>query len=442
MSSATATRNISLEAALREAEERFTAENPASLKRHDEARASMPGGNTRTVLYYPPFPLTMVKGEGARLWDMDGHRYTDFLGEYTAGLFGHSNPVIMEAIRGALDKGVSFGGPNENEGKLAQIICERFPSVDLIRFCNSGSEANLMAGATARAATGRDRIMVFNGGYHGSFLSFAGGAGPLNAPVPAVVAEYNDAEGTLRLIEQNAGSLAAILIEPMMGGGGGIAADCDFLLALREAATKHGIVLIFDEVMTSRLSAGGLQAKLGIVPDMTSFGKYIGGGMSFGAFGGRADLMARFDPDRPDAWAHAGTFNNNVLTMAAGLAGMSKLYTPEAAERLTATGDRFRDRLNEIGRSRGLPVQVCGVGSIMAIHWQTGPVKRPADLQKTPQAMRALFHLDMLRRGFYLARRGFMALSLPLDDKDYDGFAAAFEGFLEDHRPLLSTLAD
>ena len=440
MSSATATRNISLDAALRDAEERFAAANPNSGKRHEEARSSMPGGNTRTVLYYPPFPLTMVKGEGARLWDMDGHEYTDFLGEYTAGLFGHSNPVIMAAIREALDNGVSFGGPNENESKLAQIICERFPSVDLVRFCNSGSEANLMAVAAARAVTGRSHILVFNGGYHGSFLSFAGGGGPLNAPVPTVVAEYNDTEGTLALIDQNASKLAAILIEPMMGGGGGIAADRAFLEALRHAATKHGIVLIFDEVMTSRLSAGGLQAKLGIVPDMTAFGKYIGGGMSFGAFGGRADLMERFDPDRADAWPHAGTFNNNVMTMAAGLAGMSQLYTPDAAEKLTAVGDSFRDRLNEIGRSRGLPVQVCGIGSIMAIHWQTGPVRRPSDLQKTPQAMRALFHLEMIRRGFYVARRGFMALSLPLEQKDYDGFAAAFEGFLDDHQGLLSSL--
>jgi glutamate-1-semialdehyde 2,1-aminomutase len=341
-------------------------------------------------------------------------------------------------VRKALDAGISFGAPNENEERLAAILCARFPSIELVRFCNSGTEANLLAVAAARAATGRSAILAFNGGYHGGMLGFANGGGPLNAPYPVVLAEYNDAEGTLAIIDRHAGELAAILIEPMMGGGGGIPAERSFLEALRERATRHGILLIFDEVMTSRLSAGGLQARLGIVPDMTTLGKYVGGGMSFGAFGGRAELMARFDPRRPDAWAHAGTFNNNVLTMAAGVAAMGSVYTPEAAERLTRRGDRFRERLNEIGRCRGLPVQVTGVGSIMAVHFHERPIRRPADTKETPAALRALFHFEMLRSGFYLARRGFMSLSLVLAEEDYDGFSAAFERFLDEHRILLS----
>ena len=197
-------------------------------------------------------------------------------------------------------------------------------------------------------------------------------------------------------------------------------------------------MLIFDEVMTSRISAGGLQAKLAVVPDMTTLGKYIGGGMSFGAFGGRREIMSRFDPRRADAWAHAGTFNNNVLTMAAGVAAMSSVYTPDAAEQLTARGDCLRDRLNTIGRQRGLPVQVTGAGSILAMHFKTKPIRRPADAKETPAEVRGLFHLEMLRSGYYLARRGFISLSLPLVTADYDGFAAAFEGFLDEHRTLLS----
>lgn len=430
--------NISLDEALREAEERFAASNLKSAERHRAARAALPGGNTRSVLHYKPFPLTIVRGEGATLWDLDGHRYTDFLGEYTAGLFGHSNPVILTAIRAALDKGISFGGPNEDEARLAQILCERFPSCELVRFCNSGSEANLMAVATARAATGRSHILAFDGAYHGGFLSFAGGGSPINVPVPTVLGTYNDTEGTLALIERNAEHLAAVLLEPMMGGGGGIAADLEFLEAIREATTRHGIVLIFDEVMTSRLSSGGLQARFGVTPDLTAFGKYIGGGMSFGAFGGRAEMMARFDPDRPDAWAHAGTFNNNVITMAAGLAGMAQVYTPEVAEKHYAVGERFRERLNALGRKRGVPVQVTGIGSIMAVHFQAEPIKRPGEV-RTPPALRALLHLEMLRRGYYMARRGFMSLSLSLTEADYDGFGAAFDDFLEEHRTLLSS---
>ena len=182
----------------------------------------------------------------------------------------------------------------------------------------------------------------------------------MSIPFPYVFARYNDLEGTQALIERHAHELAAIIIEPMMGAGGCIPAEPDFLAGLRDAATRHGIILIFDEVMTSRLSPGGLQARLGIIPDMTTFGKYLGGGMSFGAFGGRGSIMERFDPSRPDALPHSGTYNNNVLTMAAGVAGLSRVFTPEAADALTATGERFKARLNAIGLRRGVPVQVTG----------------------------------------------------------------------------------
>ncbi|OFW42158.1 MAG: hypothetical protein A3J29_10185 [Acidobacteria bacterium RIFCSPLOWO2_12_FULL_67_14b] len=308
--------NVSLDEALREAEARFSAANPKSAAQYQAATGSMPGGNTRSVLYYTPFPVTIARAEGATLEDIDGHRYTDFLGEYTAGLYGHSHPVILEAIREALDGGLVFGGPNRHEAELARLLCERFPSLDLVRFTNSGTEANLMALATARAATGRERILAFQGGYHGGVLSFADGvSSPINAPFPCVLAPFNDEAATLALIERHARELAAIIVEPMMGGGGGIPGTRPFLETLRQAAARHGIVLIFDEVMTSRLSSGGLQKRLGIIPDMTTLGKYLGGGLTFGAFGGRRDLMRRYDPREKDAWSHAGTFNNNVLTM-------------------------------------------------------------------------------------------------------------------------------
>jgi len=430
-------RNLTLDEAVKAAEAEHTRANPQSATRFEEACRAMPGGNTRTVLHYSPFPLTIARAEGSRLEDIDGHRYTDYLGEYTAGLYGHSHPVIMKAIREALEGGISFGAPNRWEAALAQLMCERFPSLDLVRFTNSGTESNMMAVVSARAATGREKVMVFNGGYHGGVLSFAGGGSPINAPFAFVLATYNDLEGTRTLIEQNATALAAVLIEPMMGGGGGIAARPEFLRMLRETTEKHGIVLIFDEVMTSRLSAGGLQARLGIVPDLTTFGKYLGGGMSFGAFGGREDLLARFDPRRPDAWSHAGTFNNNVLTMAAGIAGLTQLFTPEAAERLNASGDLLRQRLNEAGRKAGVPLQCSGIGSIMAIHWQSRAVERPSDTADTPAGARTLFHLGMLQRGFYLARRGFISLSLVLDERDHERFVAAVEDYLETTRPVL-----
>jgi len=430
--------NLSLEAALQEAEERFVAANPKSGRRQAEAEAVMPGGNTRTVLFYAPFPVTLVRGEGCRVFDLDGHSYVDFLGEYTAGLYGHSHPVIMEAIKSALAGGIALGGPNAYEARLAALVCERFPSCERVRFTNSGTEGNLMALATARTVTGRSHILAFDGAYHGGVLSFANGGSPVNAPFPVVLGRYNDTEATLALVERHAKELAAIIVEPMMGGGGGIAARPDFLAALRQAATKHGIILIFDEVMTSRLGPGGLQKKLGITPDLTSFGKYLGGGLTFGAFGGRADLMGIFDPHRPDYVGHAGTFNNNVLTMAAGVAGLTEVLTPAAAERLNAMGDGLRDRLNALGRKAGAAVQVTGLGSILAVHFQRRPIERPEDTADTPQALRALFHLEMLARGYYFARRGFISLSLVHGESELDGFARAFADFLESHRSLVA----
>ncbi len=432
-----AERNMSLDDALADAEARYVAANPRSRARHAEAARVLPGGNTRSILFYPPFPVTITRGEGARLFDLDGHAYLDFLGEYTAGLYGHSDPVIRAAVEQALADGILLGAPNRYEAELAKLMCARFPSCELVRFCNSGTEANLNALSGARAATGRSHILVFEGAYHGGMLSFAHGSSPMSIPFPYVFARYNDLEGTLGLIEQHAQELAAIIVEPMMGAGGCIAAEPDFLQGLRDAATRHGIMLIFDEVMTSRLSPGGLQEALGVLPDMTTFGKYLGGGMSFGAFGGRAAIMGRFDPSRPDALPHSGTYNNNVLTMAAGVAGLSKVFTPAAADALSAQGERLKARLNAIGAHQGVPVQVTGVGSILCMHFQDEAVRQPDDTEHTPAAARALFHLEMLARGFYVARRGFIALSLPLTEADCDAFAAAFEDFLGACGPVL-----
>jgi glutamate-1-semialdehyde 2,1-aminomutase len=291
--------------------------------------------------------------------------------------------------------------------------------------------------SAARMHNGRSHIMVFNGAYHGGVFYFGKEKPPTNAPFPWVIARYNDTEATLALIAAHANELAAIVIEPMMGGGGGIAARADFLQALRDAATKHGIVLIFDEVMSSRLSSGGLQKKLGVIPDMTALGKYLGGGMTFGAFGGRADIMERFNPYRPDAVSHAGTFNNNVLTMAAGVVGLRDIYTAQVADRFNAAADAFRERLNAIAVRHDLPVQAVGVGSILSIHFQAGTVERPEDTwpadeagERTQSDLKTLLHLDMIEHGQYFARRGMLALSLPIGEREMAAFEAAFEEVL------------
>lgn len=416
-------------------EQQYVEANPRSAHRFHEAAGVMPGGNTRTSLYYAPFPVTFVAGEGARLTDLDGHRYVDLLGEYSAGLYGHADPRVLAAVRQALDEGLSYGGPNVYEVELAGEITRRFPSVELLRFTNSGTEANLFAIGTARAVTGRSSVLVFESGYHGGVLSFRGEA-PLNAPYPFVVCEYNDVAGTLAAIEEHRDDLAAVILEPMLGGGGAVPATREFVQALREATERHGIVLVVDEVMTSRLAPGGLQERLGVVPDLTTFGKYVGAGFSFGAFGGSRRLMERFDPSLPGSLSHPGTFNNNTVTMAAGLVGLRDVFTPEVATELNARGDRLRDRLNGLFAERGVAMQATGVGSILGLHFQRTPIACGRDIDPAPQR-RALLHLELMLRGFYIARRGYLALPLPLTDADLAAFVDAVEDVVAAHQRLL-----
>ncbi len=436
MSSSTAATNRALDIAVNEVEAAYIAANPKSQSAYQQALKSMPGGNTRTVLHFDPFPATMAKGVGAYLHDIDGHRYVDFLGEYSAGLYGHSNEHIKAAVHAALDDGIVLGGPNTYEIKLAELIKERFPSVEQLRFCNSGTEANIMALSLARVHTGREAIMVFDAGYHGGVLTFAYGGSPLNLPFPYVVAPYNDLAATTALIEQHAGRLAAVVVEPMMGGGGCIPATQEFLKGLRAATAKHGIVLVFDEVMTSRLSYGGLQGKLGVQPDMTSFGKYIGGGLTFGAFGGRAEILAPLDPRKPGALSHSGTYNNNVLTMAAGYAGLSKVLTREALEGLNSRGEDLQQRLRATADKAGVPLQVTGVGSLFCLHFQSQPIVGPHDAHSDPQA-RKLVHLGLINRGVYCARRGYIAMSLEIGEAEMRAFTDALEDLLSEHRGAL-----
>ena len=430
-------RNSDLEAALAEARERYAAARPRSAAIHARAREVMPGGNTRTVLFYTPFPTAMARGEGCRLWDVDGHEYLDLLGEYTAGLFGHSERRILDAVKAALDRGINLAAVGEKEAELASLIVGRFPSIEMVRFTNSGTEANLMALAAARGFTGRVKTMVMRGGYHGGVLTFATEANPVNVPIPLAFTDYNDPEAAMRDILAEGEGLAAVLVEPMMGSGGCIPASREFLQALREATRKTGAVLIFDEVMTSRHSAGGLQARLGVIPDMTTLGKYMAGGMSFGAFGGRREIMEVFDGHRPGALPHAGTFNNNVWSMAAGCVAMGEIFDAAAAEALWARGEALRLALNAACRRAGVAMQFTGGGSMVNVHFRTAPILRPYAQTKREEGLRELFFLDMMQAGIYLARRGMAALSLPVSDADCARYVAAVEEFVAARRPLL-----
>ena len=412
-----------LDSALAGARERYVAQRPVGARMHAEASEVMPGGNTRTVLYHPPFPLRIARGAAQRVVDVDGHEYVDLLGEYTAGLYGHSQQAILDAVRAALDDGISLAGHNVYESQLARALVDRFPAFELVRFTNSGTEANLMAISLARVVTGRPGIAVMRSGYHGGLLYFGGGGSPVNAPYDAVVLDYNDVEGARAAIREHAAKLAAVVVEPVLGSGGVIPATREFLHALREETQAHGVLLILDEVMTSRLSPRGAAPLFDVAPDLLTVGKYLGGGLSFGAFGGRADLMARFDPSQPGALPHAGTFNNNVLSMAAGLAGLTQVLDDDRLDALNARGDRLRAALQSVMAPYGWTAT--GMGSMVGFHPVPGPIDSPADIAGADDRRRELLFLDLLERGWYVAPRGFIALSIEVTDDDVDGFVAA-----------------
>jgi glutamate-1-semialdehyde 2,1-aminomutase len=443
-----------LDAALEEIQSRYIKSNTKSKQSYDQACKYLPGGNTRTVLYTTPFPLTFSNGESTYLTTLDGERLIDFLGEYTAGIYGHNHPVIKSALDAAIARGWNYGGMSGLEAQLAQIVCERFPAIELVRFVNSGTEANMMALATAVAFTGKKTILVFTKGYHGSTISVRAPSTTsekglsINLPHDFVVATYNDVTGTEQLVKSlSPNSLAAILLEPMLGSGGCYPASPEFMKSLRKLADEHKALLIIDEVMTSRLTPNGLGATFlehGVKPDLVTLGKWIGGGMSFGAFGGRKDIMSLYDP-RAGKLEHPGTFNNNVFSMSAGIAGCS-LLTPERIHGLNTLGNTMQDQIKEVLTRRGIilpdhqvptspipdsihdtpeisqyPVMfVQGMGSLMVIHF-TGPQRG---------ALQTLFFHHMLEHGIHLAQRGFIALNIMIGEEEVRKFVNRWKNSL------------
>ena len=433
-------RRSAIRSALEAAKQRYALANPQSLAAHHEATSYLPGGNTRSVLHYGPFPLLFHSGEGAVLTDADGHRYDDFLGEFTAGLYGHSHPVILEAIENAMAQGLGFGGTNIYEVKLAALLGERFPAVDLVRFTNSGTEANLMALAAARVITGRDKILVFSGSYHGGVLAFRYQM-RANAPFDVIRAPYNDIDETRAILRRHSSELAAVIVEPMLQSAGCIPAAPQFLDMLRSETAAISALLIFDEVVTSRLHPTGMHGALGIKPDLVTLGKYIGGGLSFGAFGGAQSVMERFDPRQPDAIVHSGTFNNNTLSMAVAHAGLSLAYPPATATALNARGEELRTRLNLMSGAAGAQLQFTGIGSIMCAHMMLGPIFSAEDAAHGNADLKDLLFFHLLESGIYLAKRGMLSLSLATTEQQINRLEDAIRRFLEIYRPLLAAPA-
>jgi glutamate-1-semialdehyde 2,1-aminomutase len=430
---------------------------PASRALHERAVKAMPGGTTRTTTYFAPYPLYIDRGEGCRIWDLDGTERIDMLGNYTAMILGHSHPKVVEAIRKQAARGTAFAAANPIEVELATLLCDRIPSLDLVRFCNSGTEATMFAMRLARAFTGRPKIARIEGGYHGthdyaevSTHPVPDDAGPADRPTArpdsigtpqwaldgTVILPFNNPDAAERILreEGHRDQVAAVILEPIIGAGGVIAATSEFIERLRSVTGELGMLLIFDEVISLRVAPGGAQQLYGVTPDLTTMGKIIGGGLPVAAFGGRADIMELMDPRREPNLPQGGTYNGNPLGMAAGVAAMKEL-TPDVYNDLNRKGARVKDQLTEVFASHGMPAQVNCAGSLLAIHFTDVPVTDYRTKATANSAVTHDFFLALVNHGVLMAPRAMGALSTPMAEHDIQEFVDAVDAVMAEQLP-------
>jgi glutamate-1-semialdehyde 2,1-aminomutase len=391
-------------------------------------------------------PIVVDRAVGARLWDADGNEYIDYVCSWGALILGHAHPKVVEAISAQARRGTSYGMPTELEVELASRIRTALPSCEKIRFVSSGTEATMSAVRLARAATGRDFIIKFEGCYHGhsdSFLSEAGSGlatlGIAACPgVPQALAAltlnvpYNDAAAVEKLFDRHRDEIAAVIVEPVAANMGVVPPAPGFLQNLRDLTTRHGALLIFDEVITGfRICYGGAQTMFGIVPDLTTLGKIIGGGLPVAAYGGRRDLMDRVAPLGPVY--QAGTLSGNPLAMSAGIATLELLAAPGFYEALDARARRLGDGITAVLRESSAPASAARVGSLLTLFFSGEPVRDYAGAKKCDTRRFASFFRAMLERGVFLAPSQFEALfvSAAHSDADIDRTIRAFRESLE-----------
>lgn len=399
--------------------EEYSASRPRSALLAERAMQIFPGGETRSVTHYAPFPAVIERGSGARLVDVDGNTYLDLVNNYTSLVHGNAFGPIRDAVIPILRTGTVFPSVTEHQLRLGEAIRSRIDSVELLRFTNSGSEASLLAARIARRHTERREIVVAQGGYHGGFPPFTPGEPEVRR------IEYNNADSVAQAVTDRT---AAVFVEPFLGAGGVVLGDPEFLRALEHRAREVGALFVLDEVQSFRNSFHGMQHELGLQPDLTILGKIIGGGFAIGALGGRAELLATTSALCCGEVSHAGTFNGQSAAAAAGLVSLDFLNRTEIT-RLNINAAWLAARLEAAASSAGIPIAVTVAGSILSIHPGAGagcPSAAPG-----PGAFRAALHLALLLEGVYATPRGMINLSTVLEERDLDsivvGYSRAFE---------------
>lgn len=384
----------------------FAARTEGSAAVHERACLVLPGGDTRTSSYHRPYPLTLDRAEGPFVYDVDDNRYIDLIGNFTSLVHGNAYPPIVEAVQRQVARGTAWPARNVPQLELAELLVRRVASVEQVRFCNSGTEATMLAAYIARAVTGRQKILMARYGYHGSLeeyeVGFLGHGGR-----DTVLATYGDAADFERVLAERGREIACVILEPIMGSAGLVASPDGFLQRVGEAARAAGALFVLDEVITLRLTTGGAQARYGVTPDLTAMGKIIGGGLPVGAIGGRADLLAVTDPLQPKL-IHSGTFNGNPVTAAAGVVSVKEL-TSDRIGKMDVHAARIASALTEAAETTGLPFSLRHEGSMLQCFMSDTPPE--ANIVRTDGALSSLFHLAALNEGLFFAGRGLMALS-------------------------------
>ena len=422
--------------------EEYVSKTSKSKALYERARKVLPAGVSYGIRYFEPYPFYTAKAKGSKLYDVDGNEYVDFWLGHTALILGHNPPAVVEAVKRQLENGTHYGTCHELEIALAEQVVKMVSGAEMVRFANSGTEANMYVTRLVRACTGRSKVAKLDGGWHGGYDALHVGVHyPFNIPESAgltsgalqdtIVLPFNDLEAVKKRLKNE--ELASIIIEPVLGAGGGIPAEKEFLKGLREFCDEKEILLIFDEVITGfRLAPGGAQQYYGVAPDITVFGKILGGGFPIGAFCGCKKIMERLDAhiyERPRYSFHGGTFTANPITMTAGLTTLKILEDGQLINKLNRLGDEIREQLREIFEANGVDVQVTGVGSLFNVQFTKEEVKNANAVFKADRKKLVDYHLKLIENGVFFLPTHTGALSTAHSDADIEKLLSETEKY-------------
>jgi glutamate-1-semialdehyde 2,1-aminomutase len=418
---------------------------PASRERHEKLINYIPGGATRSLSYFKPYPIHIKSGLGAYVTTHEGHTLLDVTNAYGAIVHGHGDPDIVKAVQDGIKKGSQYSTPTDGQYKLAKLLCSRIPGFDKVRFVNSGTEATMFALRTARAYTNRDKIVKMSGGFHGTHDCVAASTkkNVITAGIPKGMTEdmievpFNDFNALEKAVKENASQLAAVIMEPFLGAGGVVLPKKGYLEHVRKITEDNNVLLIFDEIFSYRVDTGGCQKLYGVTPDLTTVGKVIGGGLPIGVFGGKAKIMNIFCHENSDKpLYHSGTFNGYETLMQAGYAALSK-YDEKAVAYVNTLGDQLQKGLLNCFKGLGLKIESNHIGSLINMHFVNEPITTAEQVLKSEEQLHTLLHLSLLNRGIFTIPRGLFILSCAMTKDDVDLLIEKIDEALKELLPLI-----